>query len=73
MTVQERDDNLILYRIDQLEKVLHEYLREAKQERRDMQVRITRLEERQKFLEKALVAAGIVAAGAGAGHIPSFL
>jgi len=66
------DHSLILYRIDQIEKLLSENLNEAAKERTDMQTRIARLEEKQKFLEKALVAAGVVASAAGAGHIPSF-
>jgi len=67
------DHSLILYRIDQIEKLLNDNLSRATKQRADMQTRITRLEERQKFLEKALVAAGIVASAAGAGHIPSLL
>lgn len=70
--LNEGNYQLVLYRIDQLEKSLHGYLDDASEQRRDMVVRITRLEERQKFLERALAGATLIAAGAGAGHFPSF-
>lgn len=65
--------NMIVYRIEQLEKKMTAYLEAALSERQDMAVRITRLEEKHKFLERALGVATLVAAGAGAGHIPAFL
>lgn len=72
MESNESNYALIIYRIDQLENTLKTYLDSANQERRDMVVRITRLEERQSFLERALGFAMVVGGGAAAGHIPQF-
>jgi len=69
---QDSNYTLILYRIDQLEHTLKAYLETAVQERQSMVVRITRLEERQSFLERALAFATVVGGGAAAGHLPQF-